>query len=102
MHLPVDVQALGCDFLVCSPYKFTHAADAMARIVLQNALFVDPDAKLFGGKTGPAVRIRAKRLPQAAGSTNAAKATATPPPDEIVEPGASQDDSGNAGSEGGS
>jgi pyruvate/2-oxoglutarate dehydrogenase complex dihydrolipoamide dehydrogenase (E3) component len=24
---------------VCSPYKFTHAADAMARIVLQNALF---------------------------------------------------------------
>ncbi|MGE4159312.1 MAG: mercuric reductase [Planctomycetota bacterium] len=25
---------------VCSPYKFTHAADAMARIVLQNALFM--------------------------------------------------------------
>ncbi len=24
---------------VCSPYKFTHAADAMARIVIQNALF---------------------------------------------------------------
>lgn len=24
---------------VCSPYKFTHAADAMSRIVLQNALF---------------------------------------------------------------
>ncbi|HZT81487.1 MAG TPA: mercuric reductase [Gemmataceae bacterium] len=24
---------------VCTPYKFTHAADAMARIVLQNALF---------------------------------------------------------------
>src|SRR5262249_30928128 len=24
---------------VCSPYKFTHAADAMARIVLRNALF---------------------------------------------------------------
>jgi pyruvate/2-oxoglutarate dehydrogenase complex dihydrolipoamide dehydrogenase (E3) component len=24
---------------VCSPYKFTHAADAMARVVLQNALF---------------------------------------------------------------
>ena len=24
---------------VCSPYKFTHAADAMARMVLQNALF---------------------------------------------------------------
>lgn len=66
------------------------------------ALFVDPDAKLFGGKTGPAVRIRAKRLPQAPGSTNAAKATTTPPPDEIVEPGSSQDDSGNTGAEGGS
>ena len=25
---------------VCSPYKFTHAADAMARIVIQNALFL--------------------------------------------------------------
>lgn len=24
---------------ICSPYKFTHAADAMARVVLQNALF---------------------------------------------------------------
>lgn len=24
---------------VCSPYKFTHAADAMARLVIQNALF---------------------------------------------------------------
>jgi pyruvate/2-oxoglutarate dehydrogenase complex dihydrolipoamide dehydrogenase (E3) component len=26
---------------ICSPYKFTHAADAMARIVLRNALFFD-------------------------------------------------------------
>jgi pyruvate/2-oxoglutarate dehydrogenase complex dihydrolipoamide dehydrogenase (E3) component len=26
---------------VCSPFKFTHAADAMARIVLRNALFFD-------------------------------------------------------------
>src|SRR5262249_36192050 len=25
---------------ICSPYKFTHAADAMARIVLRNALFL--------------------------------------------------------------
>jgi pyruvate/2-oxoglutarate dehydrogenase complex dihydrolipoamide dehydrogenase (E3) component len=25
---------------ICSPYKFTHAADAMARIVIQNALFL--------------------------------------------------------------
>jgi pyruvate/2-oxoglutarate dehydrogenase complex dihydrolipoamide dehydrogenase (E3) component len=25
---------------VCSPYKFTHAADAMARVALQNALFM--------------------------------------------------------------
>ena len=24
---------------MCSPFKFTHAADAMARIVIQNALF---------------------------------------------------------------
>jgi pyruvate/2-oxoglutarate dehydrogenase complex dihydrolipoamide dehydrogenase (E3) component len=31
---------------VCSAYKFTHAADAMARIVLQNALFPFP----FGGR----------------------------------------------------
>ena len=27
---------------VCSPYKFTHAADAMAQIVIQNALFPHP------------------------------------------------------------
>ena len=27
---------------VCSPFKFTHAADAMARIVIQNALFPHP------------------------------------------------------------
>ena len=27
---------------VCSPFKFTHAADAMARIVVQNALFPHP------------------------------------------------------------
>jgi pyruvate/2-oxoglutarate dehydrogenase complex dihydrolipoamide dehydrogenase (E3) component len=25
---------------ICSPYKFTHAADAMARLVIQNALFL--------------------------------------------------------------
>lgn len=25
---------------ICSPYKFTHAADAMARMVIQNALFM--------------------------------------------------------------
>ena len=24
---------------ICSPYQFTHAADFMARIVIQNALF---------------------------------------------------------------
>ncbi|MHC5212029.1 MAG: mercuric reductase [Planctomycetota bacterium] len=35
---------------VCSPYKFTHAADAMARIVLQNALF-------FGRKRASALVI---------------------------------------------
>ena len=27
---------------ICSPYKFTHAADAMAQIVVQNALFPHP------------------------------------------------------------
>ena len=27
---------------VCSRYKFTHAADAMAQIVIQNALFPHP------------------------------------------------------------
>ena len=32
---------------VCSAYKFTHAADAMARIVLRNALFFD---RLFIGR----------------------------------------------------
>lgn len=31
-----DVYAAGD---ICSPYKFTHAADAMARIVIANALF---------------------------------------------------------------
>ena len=30
---------------VCSPYQFTHAADAMARIVIQNALFLRPQAR---------------------------------------------------------
>lgn len=32
---------------VCSAYKFTHAADAMARIVIRNALFFD---RLFVGR----------------------------------------------------
>src|SRR5262249_14370210 len=35
---------------ICSAYKFTHAADAMARTVLQNALF-------FGGKKATALGI---------------------------------------------
>jgi pyruvate/2-oxoglutarate dehydrogenase complex dihydrolipoamide dehydrogenase (E3) component len=35
---------------VCSPYKFTHAADAMARVVLHNALF-------FGRKRASALVI---------------------------------------------
>ncbi len=35
---------------VCSPYRFTHAADAMARIVIQNALF-------FGRKKASALVI---------------------------------------------
>jgi len=35
---------------VCSPFKFTHAADAMARIVIQNALF-------FGRKRTSALTI---------------------------------------------
>lgn len=35
---------------ICSVYKFTHAADAMARIVLQNALF-------FGRKKASALHI---------------------------------------------
>jgi pyruvate/2-oxoglutarate dehydrogenase complex dihydrolipoamide dehydrogenase (E3) component len=35
---------------ICSPYKFTHAADAMARIVIQNALF-------FGRKKASALKI---------------------------------------------
>jgi pyruvate/2-oxoglutarate dehydrogenase complex dihydrolipoamide dehydrogenase (E3) component len=35
---------------ICSPYKFTHAADAMARVVLHNALF-------FGRKRASALVI---------------------------------------------
>ena len=35
---------------ICSPYKFTHAADAMARIVLHNALF-------FGRKKASALVV---------------------------------------------
>jgi len=31
---------------ICSPYKFTHAADFMARIVLNNALFPGPKKKV--------------------------------------------------------
>jgi pyruvate/2-oxoglutarate dehydrogenase complex dihydrolipoamide dehydrogenase (E3) component len=32
---------------ICSPFKFTHAADAMARLVLRNALFFD---RVFVGR----------------------------------------------------
>lgn len=68
------------------------------------ALFVDPEVKSFG-KIVPAVRIRAKRVQQpqnGAGSTQA-----TPPGQdttqyEIADPGASQDEAGNTGSDGGS
>ena len=42
-----DIYAAGD---ICSVYKFTHAADAMARIVLQNALF-------FGRKKASALTI---------------------------------------------
>ncbi|MGC8559838.1 MAG: mercuric reductase [Phycisphaerae bacterium] len=35
---------------ICSPYKFTHAADAMARIIIQNALF-------YGRKKSTALTI---------------------------------------------
>ena len=31
---------------ICTPYKFTHAADAMARIAIQNALVLRPQARL--------------------------------------------------------
>jgi pyruvate/2-oxoglutarate dehydrogenase complex dihydrolipoamide dehydrogenase (E3) component len=36
---------------ICSRYKFTHAADAMAQIVIQNALF------------HPSVWLRQRRIP---------------------------------------
>ncbi len=36
---------------ICSPFKFTHAADAMARIVIQNALFLG--RKRAGSQTIP-------------------------------------------------
>ncbi len=39
-HGPIDVQALGCDFLVCSPYKFfgPHAGALWGRFDLLDAL----------------------------------------------------------------
>ncbi len=39
-HGPIDVQALGCDFLVCSPYKFfgPHAGTAWGRYELLERL----------------------------------------------------------------
>lgn len=39
-HGPIDVQALGCDFLVCSPYKFfgPHAGVVWGRYALLEAL----------------------------------------------------------------
>ena len=36
---------------VCSPYQFTHAADFMARIVIQNALFKGSEEGQFVGDT---------------------------------------------------
>ncbi len=56
------------------------------------ALFVQQDVPRPDGTSGPAVRVRAKRLPQAAGSTNAAKATTAPAKTEIVDPVTSQAD----------
>ncbi len=54
------------------------------------ALFVQQDVGRPDGTIGPAVRVRAKRLPQAAGSTNAAKAATVPAKPESVEPVAGQ------------
>ena len=34
---------------ICSPFKFTHAADAMAQVVIQNALFPHPFGLAYAG-----------------------------------------------------
>lgn len=54
------------------------------------ALFVQQDVGRPDGTIGPAVRVRAKRLPQGAGSTNAAKAATAPAKAEIAEPATGQ------------
>lgn len=82
--------------------KLSGSASCGAWFGMTIALFVDPDAKLFGGKTGPAVRIRAKRVqpPQKApGSAQATPHSQDTTQDEIVDPGASQDEAGNTGSD---
>ena len=35
---------------ICSPFKFTHAADAMAQVVIQNALFPHPFGLAYAGR----------------------------------------------------
>lgn len=54
------------------------------------ALWVEQDVRRPDNTRGPAVRFRAKRLPQDAGSTNAAKAATVPAKPESVEPVAGQ------------
>ena len=44
---------------VCFPYQFTHAADAMAQIVIQNALFPHP----LGLSRQRARRLRTREKP---------------------------------------
>ena len=66
------------------------------------ALFVQQDVGRPDGTIGPAVRIRAKRVqpPQkATGSTQATTTSQDTTQSEIVDPGASQDEAGNTGSD---
>lgn len=66
------------------------------------ALFVMQDVGRPDGTIQPAIRIRAKRIQppkDAPGSTQATPTYQDTTQDEIVDPGASQDDSGNTGSD---
>ena len=47
---------------VCSAYQFTHAADAMARIVIANALFLG--RQKFSSLSSPDAPIRTRKLAQ--------------------------------------
>ena len=79
-------------------------ADTTDWIGRKVALWVEKDVRRPDNTRGPAVRFRAKRMDAAKAAPVEELREAGPgqPGTEIVDPGASQDEAGNTGSDGGS